>query len=344
VLKEIKKTSRFNNHKITLIGNLSWKDFAEKFDSDCVDRFIWIDVYKFEYNLFYHLKTLKMLSKIKAEILLAPTFSRHFYKDVIVSDSVRSREKIGIDGNINNISSLMRKITDKRFTSIIKTLENPTFEIYQTKTFFEAITGQDFPLNYHLHRIEKSNLFNSDRAYAVLFVGASEPYRKWSLNNFKEIAHYLKDEFKLDVVICGGKEDKENVDVIFNKTDFHNLTGRTSIVDMVSIVQYANIVISNETCIPHFAAASNVPAIVLYNGNNFGRFIPYPKDVAAHFDVVCHPAISENQEKYITLSNKRNYRSTLDINAISVSQVKEKIDTHFKNVQMNTENTEYVNC
>ena len=65
---------------------------------------------------------------------------------------------------------------------------------------------------------------------------------------------------------------------------------------------------------------------VISNGNHYGRFTPYPKNMAPNYHVIYHPVIEKDIDNYKKLSNSYGYGSNLDINEISFESVKRKID------------------
>ena len=72
---------KYKEYKITLVGNIAWKQLAEELDSEYIDSFIWIDRKQFEKNPFYRYKKLKKITKQGYEIVLNPTYSRAFFVD-----------------------------------------------------------------------------------------------------------------------------------------------------------------------------------------------------------------------------------------------------------------------
>jgi len=66
------------------------------------------------------------------------------------------------------------------------------------------------------------------------------------------------------------------------------------------------------------------------NGNHYGRFTPYPKEVSQNYHVVYHPEIEKDLDDYKKLSNSYGYGSDLDINDIKTNDVISKINTILK--------------
>ena len=52
IFQFLKQSKKFRSYKITLCGNIVWKDLAVTFDSNIIDEFIWLNRKKFNNNPF----------------------------------------------------------------------------------------------------------------------------------------------------------------------------------------------------------------------------------------------------------------------------------------------------
>jgi heptosyltransferase I len=66
------------------------------------------------------------------------------------------------------------------------------------------------------------------------------------------------------------------------KTDFTNLTGDTTLGQMVSLIQSARLVVANDSGPLHIAAAVGVPVVACFGPTAPERFGPYPLDRPTH--------------------------------------------------------------
>ena len=66
----------------------------------------------------------------------------------------------------------------------------------------------------------------------------------------------------------------------------------------------------------HFAAAVGTPFICISNGNHFGRFNPYPKEMHIKCKYI-YPDDIENNLNHLDYLEKYRYDSNLDIDSIS---------------------------
>jgi len=326
----LKKEPKYSEYKITLIGNIIWKELAETLDKEYISEFIWIDTKKFHRNIIYRYKTLRKVYSKYYDIVIHPTYSRTYDTDNIVK-MVNAKEKIGSTGDLSNISKWQKKITDKYYTKLIPAQKNIMFEFYRNKELFENLMGKKLDIAKPYIKLPTNYTFDLElpqSSYAILFIGASANFRKWNIGNFGEVAKWIKYNLGYEIVLCGGKEDMESTKIfeqVYNDT-FLNLVGKTSLIDLLFIIKNSKMIISNETSFPHMAVALNAKNIfVISNGNHFGRFIPYPREITESYFPIYHPEIEKDLVNYYKLSNMYGYGSQLDINEITPQQVVIKI-------------------
>ena len=334
-IEVFRKNSKYSDYKITLLGNMVWKDLAENLDKNYIDDFIWIDIKKFSRNLFYRYKKLIEITSNNYELLIHPTYSRTYDADRIVKIA-NAKIKIGSTGDLSNVKKWQKKISDKYYTFLISVKNEIMFEFYRNKEFFEKLLDEEIKILKPCIKIPENYDFSlklPDLDYVVLFISAYSDIRKWSVRNFAELAKWIKNNLNYEIVLCGGKEDMKEVN-IFEKiygNSYLNLIGKTTLTDLIFILKNSKMIVSNETFIPHMAVALGLKSIfVISNGNHFGRFIPYPSEITTSYFPIYHPEIGRDLKNYKILSNTYGYGSKLDINGISTEDVIDKIKIGMK--------------
>lgn len=326
----LKKSEKYKDYQITFVGNMVWKELAEEFDTEFIQHFVWIDRKKFSKKLIYRFKKLREITSIGYEVIISPRYSREFYFEDAIVKLVNAKEKIGSEGDLSNIKALQKKISDNYYTRLIPALEDIMFEFYRNKKFIEYLLEEKINIKKPVISIPHDvNKYHLPSEYAVLFIGASADYRKWNIIKFAETGKYLKNKYGLKIVICGSKNEIKDV-IKFSEYFgelFINLVGKTSLIDLLHIIGDAKLIISNETVTPHLAVAVGKPKIiVISNGNHFGRFTPYPKEMTNTYHVIYHPEIENDLNNYKKLSNQYGYGSKLNINEVDTNGVKKIID------------------
>lgn len=330
---EILRTSeRYKDYKITLLGNIIWKELSQEIDGELIDEFIFVDRNKFLKNLFYRYRKLKEITSKGYEVLIHPTYSRDFFCSDMIVRAITAKEKIGSIGDLSNIKGWQKRISDKYYTKLIDAKPGILFEFYRNKEFFERLLGIPLEIKRPSIKLKPKKLpFELPTKYAVLFIGGGAGYRKWKIEGFVEIGRFLQ-KLGYKIVLCGSLQDIADA-LRFRRLfgeDYFDFVGKTSLVELMYIISNAELMVSNETVAPHLAVALGKPnkVFVISNGNHFGRFTPYPKELTSHYYPIYHPKIEMNLDDFDMLVKNYGSGSRLDINEIGFELVKNKIEAH----------------
>lgn len=150
--------------------------------------------------------------------------------------------------------------------------------------------------------------------FLVLNIGATKPANRWANDNFAVLAEEASKTFGLVPVLTGGPEDMENARKIKEKsrTDILDLTGRTTIPELVEVLARARCVISCDTGPMHLACALGTKLIALFGPSNPDRTGPF-KGVVIQKPQACTPC------------NKKHCKIPLCMQAITPGDVMESI-------------------
>ena len=331
----IKQSKKYKNYKITLCGNVVWKDLAETFDKSAVDNFIWLNRKKFNNNPFYKYKLLKNIYQSGFEVAVDTTFSREIlFGDSIVKMS-KAKERIGSAGAQDAYVKWKRNLlSDKYYTNLIVQSAENTFEFYRNKEFFEKILQEN--INIIKPEIDTSTVslqLPTQKDFAVIFPGAQEEKRRWSSSNFEIIIEHLIAKYNFDVIIAGSSADslisRKMIKCRTSKVCL-DMTGKTNLAQLAKLISLSKILISNETSAVHFAAAVGTPFVCISNGQRFGRFMPYPKETKVNGKYIYPMEIENNLNDLDYLTKKFRFDSNLDIKTIKVEKVLMALDEIIK--------------
>lgn len=318
LIKEIKESEIFKNYRITLLGNEIWKDLAEGYDKNYIDKFIWINKQKFwsKAGWAYRYTVLFKLHYSGYELLIRPNDTRKHITEYISKYSgakkiiTKESDSLFFHNKSYSESVISENESNHKY-------ENTIFQFYRNKYFIEEVTGKNITLKKPYFDIQKENVADE---YIVIFPGAGNETRMWSAANFADICNKIMEVTNNRVIICGDNSDTAVADKIIEKVYFKNIedrTGGTSLTDLVRIITNAKLLISNDTGAAHIGAAVNTKTICISNGNHFGRFHPYPKEISELIKTIYPQEVMNdhyNFEKHV----KRFYiNSDLDINSIS---------------------------
>jgi ADP-heptose:LPS heptosyltransferase len=320
-----KKSEKYKHYRITLVGNIAWKELSIEFDDQFVDEFIWVDISKFKKNLCYRYSTLKRVTGTGYDVLINSMYSREFYTSETITKHVSANTKIASAGDTSNLSLSQKRICDQFYDDLVPVKRATMFEFYRNRDFFQTMLNENMEIEKPVIRLaEKKMNIGLPDSFTTLFIGGSTIKKKWSAQNFAKVAHHLKHVRGEEIVLCGGPADRVIANEFSNHFPGHylDLVGKTSMVELLYVLERAALIVSNDTVAPHFAASlGKANILVLYSGVHAGRFIPYPQAIVSNFKVVYHPEIAENLLEYTKISNSAGYVNNFDINEIDTRDV-----------------------
>jgi len=335
-LEKIKISTKYKDYKITLIGNSDWIFLSKNLDKDYIDDFISINTKSFTFNFFYRLIKMREITSKGYEVVLNAVSSRDF----IISDSIvkvlSSNKKIGFHTEAINSSIANLKKSNSFYSELISIPNDITFEFERNKNFYQKFL--DIDLNNIKPKINLSDTKNPiilPKKYALLCIEAGHKSRIWNTKNFVEVASHIQKKFDYEIVLCGSSSKLSLRLAGDFKKNFegrvYNFVGKTSIMELCYIVSSSSLILSNETSVPHIAVALSASNIfVISNGNQFGRFTPYPKKYSTSYNLILHPKIEKDLNFFYYLVHQNKKSSVLNINDISPEKVKVMIDKNLK--------------
>lgn len=128
--------------------------------------------------------------------------------------------------------------------------------------------------------------------YIVLAPSASFAPKRWPIGYFAELTRKLLNETDFHLVILAGPEDKF-CDVLneIDSSRLHNLQGKTTLKESMSILSRAKVCIGNDSGMNHIAEAHGVPCLTIF-GPTDPRFGFPPHGVDSKFlskELWCKP-------------------------------------------------------
>lgn len=336
-LEILSKSKKYQDYKITLCGNKIWQELAQKWDSEFVDSFIFLDRKKFYHNPSYRFDFQKQIRKQGFEVILSPIYSRlMLFGDAIVKIS-GAKQRIGNFGNTDNLIPKEKKIADKYYSKLILPSDKIIFEFDRNKEFFENLLEEKIELKIpEIKQIQKNK-----KRDLVVFAGASEAYKRWSWKNFANSALQIAEKHNLEIKLVGSHSEIEisnSIVGIFKNHNFNssqlikytNLTAKTSLLELSQIIADSFLLLTNETVAIHLAVATESKAICLANGRHFGRFSPYPKNYKAKVKYIFPSEIEKIRLDEEKTALKYCNSAGLNIDDIKLQTVVEAVENILK--------------
>lgn len=115
--------------------------------------------------------------------------------------------------------------------------------------------------------------------YIVISPCSSMAYRNWTIEGYAAVADYITEKHQLPVVLSGGSSviEKEYGEKISARCHHKpvNLIGKTSLKELLAVIDGAELLIAPDSGPAHMATAVNTPVIGLYACTNPDRARPY---------------------------------------------------------------------
>jgi ADP-heptose:LPS heptosyltransferase len=148
--------------------------------------------------------------------------------------------------------------------------------------------------NNEFEVLKKYGIEESDNIVSFA-IGASTELKKWRYDYFAELAKMLLNgDTKTKVVLLGANYDVKAggfIESIVANERLINLTGKTSVSDLVYVVRRSNLLITHDTGTMHIGVAVGTKLIVIYTGNvGFLETGPYAENqLLIAPDIGCFP-------------------------------------------------------
>jgi heptosyltransferase I len=129
-----------------------------------------------------------------------------------------------------------------------------------------------------------------DEKYAVLLPGTNWPTKRWPVEHYAALVDPLRERLGLATVVAGGPADAGLAAHIPGAV---SVAGKTSLRQLVALLERAALVVANDSGPMHIAAALGRPMVTLYGPTNPVRTGPYLREEAVlRLDIPCSPCYS----------------------------------------------------
>ncbi len=331
-LPEIVQYYKNRNYTIHFLGNASWKNIFELQVDEDIQQIIWMDKIVFKKSLPYRYRLLKKIYTASYETVINPIYSRDIRNDDAFVRVAKANSRIGMIANQESVKPYEVGYDKGLYTSLFDHPQKPLFEFYRNKLFTEFITKKNSNVSNTL--IKKSILpniqFSIPLTYFVVFPGSRNKQRIWPTNFFIEVSDFLFKKFQLTAVLCGATGDLPYTSY-FEKNYPHpviNLTGKTSLSQMLSLLSNASCLLSVDTGAVHLAAAVECTVFGVFNGSQYKRFAPYPIEINKRFFAAYPNEIEEELANDELVKHKYEFVTRTPYHLISPKKIINLIQTH----------------
>ncbi len=159
------------------------------------------------------------------------------------------------------------------------------YEVYSFLHLIEPLTGENPPFDVDKPFIDISNdaaslpqsdLRAQDNLIAI-FPGASVPERRWGGDNFGRVAHALSNKGHKIVILGSGSEKKDAEKIRELATSAMDLTGKTNLRDVATLLRVCKLLITADSGLLHIAYAVGTPTVSLFGSGLEKKWAPLGK-------------------------------------------------------------------
>jgi ADP-heptose:LPS heptosyltransferase len=301
-LAEMAAHVRQQQGTIHFCGNRSWKNLFDTLDQEQVDETCWLDKIRFKKDMVYRYRFLRSVYRQGYTTVINPGFSRDKRYDDAITAAAKAPATWGMVANTEAMRAYEYGYDKALYTHLFDHTEKPVFEFYRNRLFSEFVTGRTSEVNNT--RIDTGILPPAKQQlpenYFIVFPGSRSAARIWPAENFAAVSRYLNSRYGATPIVCGAGSDKEYAAqfILQYGSTAIDLTGSTTLTDMLHLLKHARCLLSVDTGSIHLAAAVGCTVFGIFNGSQYGRFAPYPTEIANNIHAI-YPDAIENDLKDI---------------------------------------------
>lgn len=156
-------------------------------------------------------------------------------------------------------------------------------------TFDLAVTEQE---RAEAKRLLADSGVADGEPFVAILPGARWETKRWPAERFIEVTEHLASHSNARVVLLGGPDERELCERIASNCNPPpaNLAGRTSMRQLIALIEQASVVLCHDSGPMHLAAALNRPMVSILGPTNAARTGPYGRfDTVVRLDLDCSP-------------------------------------------------------
>ncbi len=214
----------------------------------------------------------------KYDILLQPQISKYPLADILGA-AIKCNKRIAIETKPGNSGEHWVRMVNFLYDTFIPYPRDARSEFDYYGAFVRGLGIPEYKTTVPYLPYGEQHFIEGD--YYVLYPGGSLSQKFWPAERFAQIANYIYEKTGLLGVILGVASEQWVSDRLKAHLNplvtmcMVDLTGRTSVSDIIDIIGNAQFVVSNDTSGVHIACATNTPSVANVGGWLFGRFLPY---------------------------------------------------------------------
>lgn len=315
-------------------GNQSWKSLFEHLDASYVEASFWMDKIRFKKDMAYRYRFLRQLYKAGFSLVINPTYSRDKRYDDSIVRAAKAQKNWGMEANQESVKFYETGYDKGLYHPLFRLAEKPIFEFFRNRFFAEFLLQQPLPdIKINMGEVFSAPLsVELPDKYFVVFPGSRSASRIWPVDHFIRVSNYLFETFGWTAILAGTKNDAVYIEDFLTHYRYPviNLQGKTSLSDMLSLLKNAQCLLSVDTGSVHLAAAVGCTVFGIFNGSQFKRFGPYPKELATNFYAIYPDEVEKELQDERLVKEKYEFVVNIPYSLVRPEKVILAIHEHFR--------------
>lgn len=169
-------------------------------------------------------------------------------------------------------------VSNRRSKYLTRAVELPSLDIHRSDYYLNIIESDQQRVrdrSTHLQVSEQSvkevkellSKYSIDQNdyCVVLNPGGNWDLKRWPIENYKKLLTMILDEENVKVLLTGSSKDQElNQNIASHSERVFNVAGKTSIKQLIALLQRADVMISGDSGPSHIANSVGTPVIALF--------------------------------------------------------------------------------
>lgn len=270
-LPAYKKSQNWIGYEITYLGNLAVEPLFNMLDAEWVDKAKWIDKKLYFKDEEYRKGIWQWLADEKFEVVVNPSRTRQLLLDDMCMLATSAPVKLGAENTFETPE--INYVSNQYYKKLFKDI--PTLhEFFYNQDFASWCSGVDIALKRPEIIVINAESPAKD-PYILMCIGAAHKSKRWSAVKWIELIRLLKRNKMPAAIISGGIGETEMAKEIANVSNAENITGATTLPEMITWMSNAKAAVCNDSMAAHLAVSCNIPLVMLSNGNKYYRFTAY---------------------------------------------------------------------
>lgn len=318
-----KQSPRWRDHRITLLGNESWREIFTTLDASTVDETLWVDKERCLSDAAYRAALWPRLRSLGVDTVVAPSRTRPLLLDDLCVLALAPRRSIGCANT--HVHEDWNRLSDALFDELFTVPDPLLHESRFNQEFAAWVCGM--PAGPAICRIEVPDGSPLAEPYWIGFVGSNTRSKRWPVSRWIEFISAARQRRAGRIVLAGrGAAELEMVRRIQARVEAESIAGAVSLPTLLQWIGGAQAVITNDTMAGHLGVALRRPTVIVANGVNYLRFSEYARAGVEHARSVYPEVFLRRRERLGDGPYGYSEAVSADIASISGARVLEALE------------------